>query len=98
MKYLRSTTLDCKDIGIRKSNLWQRINSFTEIKRYNFKSIKIEVWITEDRKNHLVNHQNTQKNAKIKNQVSNRHTLRVWVVFTVASFVGNPLESIKERQ
>ncbi len=49
----------------------------------------------------LVNHLNTQLNAKTKNQASNRHIFRVlgrlyslllWVVFTVSSF-GSSLQS-----
>ena len=41
--------------------------------------------------NHAVNHQNTQLNAETKNQ-----TLEVQVVFTVSSFVGNPVECKKK--
>ena len=46
--------------------------------------------------NYFVNHQNTQLNVETKYQASNRHIFRVllYIVFTVSSFVGNPLLSL----
>ena len=40
--------------------------------------------------NHLANHQNTEFNQETKNQASNCHTFRFFIVFTVSSVVGNP--------
>ena len=39
---------------------------------------------------HLVNYQNTQLNAEVKNQTSKRHFFRLLGRFTVSAFVGNP--------
>ena len=39
-----------------------------------------------------INYQNNQLDVEVKNLVSNRHIfLEFWVVFTVSSFVGNPV-------
>ena len=38
-----------------------------------------------------INQQNTQFNANTKTQVSNRQIFELWAVFTVLSFVGNPI-------
>ena len=41
--------------------------------------------------NHLFNCHSALLNAATKNQALNRHILEFWVVFTVSSFLGDPV-------